>query len=79
MLGGTGMSNTMKAFAGIEPLRLGIRDRGRGTFRARDRMPLAWSLTEDIVVGETAEGRTQRTELTLTVEGRTQEVPRDDR
>ena len=68
-----------RGLGGIEPLRLGIRDRGRATIRARDGLPLEWSLVEDIVVGETVEGRTQRTELTLTVEGRTTEIVAGDR
>jgi hypothetical protein len=68
-----------RSLGGIEPVRLGIRDRGRATVRARDGLPLAWSLVEDIVIGEIVEGRTQRTELTLTVEGRTIVQPDRDR
>ena len=68
-----------RSLGGIEPVRLGIRDRGRATVRARDGLPLAWSLVEDIVIGEIVEGRTQRTELTLTVEGRTTERTDRDR
>lgn len=70
----------MRWRAGVAEARgLGIRDRGRGTFRARDGLPLNWSLAEDIVVGTVADGVTERIELTLRVEGRTTELRADDR
>jgi len=54
-----------------EAVGLGVRDVGRGRFRARDGLPLQWSLVEDVVYGTIVNGVEERVELTLTVEGRT--------
>lgn len=55
-----------------EAVGVGVRDVGRGTFRARDGLPLHWTLTEDVVYGTIVGGMEERVELTMTVEGRTE-------
>lgn len=62
-----------RTIGAVEPIRLGIRDRGRATIRARDGRPLAWTLEEDVVVAQVLDDDAARTELTLTVEGLTTE------
>jgi hypothetical protein len=58
---------------------LGIRDRGEATVRARDGLPIRWTLIEDTVLDQVTEEGSKRRAGTLRVQGTTTQVTEDAR